>query len=238
MTVTKKEKRETSIWTIFILLASIISLFNQIFIVLIKSDPELKTLLIYLDDAFCLFFIIDFAYRFYTAENKIDYMRWGWIDLVSSIPVLGWSSFSRAVRILRIFRVLRAFKNFHVIMHLVFRDRVKGTFYSIISFALFLIFASSIVILMAEEHVHSTIKTAEDAIWWTLSTISTVGYGDKVPVTTLGRIIGALVMLSGVAVSACLTAYVTYFFVEHEEDSDLREIKRDLAEIKEILRNR
>jgi voltage-gated potassium channel len=228
------DKKNFSFWTLFIFATSIVSLFNQVFIVLIDSDPELKHLLIYLDDTLCIFFLSDFIYKFTTAKNKLKYMRWGWIDLLSSIPAIGWFRWGRLTRIFRIIRVLRAFKNFHELFHALFKNRIKGTFYSVALFAIFLILFAAIIVLMAEEHVDSNIKTAEDAIWWSVVTVTTVGYGDRYPVTTVGRIIGAALMFTGAGLFSVLTAYIAAFFVEHE-DHGLKQIKSELREIKELL---
>jgi hypothetical protein len=62
--------------------------------------------------------------------------------------------------------------------------------------------------LSVETDPNSNIKTAEDAIWWTITTITTVGYGDRYPVTTAGRIIGMIVMVSGVGLFGTYTAYI------------------------------
>ncbi len=232
-----EDKKNFSFWTIFIFVASVLSLFNQIFIVLIKSDPELISLLVYLDDTLCLFFIADFLYKFTTAKSKLNYMKWGWIDLLSSIPAVGWFRWGRLTRIFRILRVLRAFKSFHEIVDTLFKNRIKGTFYSVIIFAIFLVLFSSIIMLMAEEHVDSTIKTAEDAIWWSIVTVTTVGYGDKVPITTVGRIVATAVMFTGIGLFGVLTAYVSSFMLEHE-DLDIREVKKELREIKKLLQEK
>ncbi|WP_338327313.1 potassium channel family protein [Porphyromonas gingivalis] len=59
----------------------------------------------------------------------------------------------------------------------------------------------------------SNITTAEDAIWWSYVTITTVGYGDKYPVTTEGRIIAMFLMTAGVGLFGTFTAYIASLFV-------------------------
>ena len=73
---------------------------------------------------------------------------------------------------------------------------------------------SSIAILQVETDPNSNIKTAEDAIWWAYVTITTVGYGDKFPVTTEGRIIAAVLMTVGVGLFGTFTAFLASWFVE------------------------
>ncbi|MBM3452384.1 MAG: two pore domain potassium channel family protein [Bacteroidetes bacterium] len=72
---------------------------------------------------------------------------------------------------------------------------------------------STIRILQVENDPKSNIKTAEDAIWWADVTITTVGYGDKFPVTSEGRIISAILMTTGVGLFGIFTAFVAPWFV-------------------------
>ena len=76
---------------------------------------------------------------------------------------------------------------------------------------------SSIAILEFENEVNSNIKTAEDAIWWSYVTITTVGYGDKFPITTEGRIIGAILMTTGVGIFGTFTALVSSWFIQNKD---------------------
>jgi voltage-gated potassium channel len=80
-----------------------------------------------------------------------------------------------------------------------------------------LIIFSSIAILQVEKDPASNIKSAEDAIWWAYVTITTVGYGDKYPVTTEGRVIAAVLMTAGVGLFGTFTAYVASWFVAEKQ---------------------
>lgn len=77
---------------------------------------------------------------------------------------------------------------------------------------------SAIAILQVEDDPNSNIKTAEDAIWWAYVTITTVGYGDKFPVTTEGRIIAAALMTIGVGLFGTFTAFLASFFVADRQE--------------------
>jgi voltage-gated potassium channel len=78
---------------------------------------------------------------------------------------------------------------------------------------LILIF-SSIAILQVENTANGNIKTAEDAIWWAYTTITTVGYGDKYPVTSEGRLIAIFLMTFGVGMFGTMTAYISSLFIK------------------------
>ena len=95
---------------------------------------------------------------------------------------------------------------------------------------------SSIAILIAEDEPEANIKTAEDAIWWSVTTMTTVGYGDKYPVTTEGRIIAAVVMCAGVGLFGTLSGLVASFFLgKPEAKSEMQEVSERLKRIEERL---
>ena len=199
---------------ILILFLSVYVLAALLLDMFIDLPHEVSRLLILIDDIICLVFLCDFGLRFYRAKNKLRFMRWGWIVLVSSIPTMEYMRAGRAIRLLRILRILRAFRSTrHLIQH-VFRSRTRGTLATAAIIAVLTIIFSSISILEVEHDPKSNIKTAEDAIWWSYVTITSVGYADKYPVTTEGRIIAALLMAVGVGLFGTFTAFLASWFVE------------------------
>jgi voltage-gated potassium channel len=179
---------------------------------------ETSTLLGYIDNGICAFFFLEFCVRFKRAKNKLKFMKWGWIDLVSSIPMVDFLRAGRLLRLIRLFRVVRAFRSTqHLVSH-IFANKAQGAFTSISVIAVLITIFSAIGILQVENDPNSNIKTAEDAIWWAYVTITTVGYGDKYPVTTEGRIIAAILMTAGVGIFGTFTAYVASWFVAKPEE--------------------
>jgi len=83
---------------------------------------------------------------------------------------------------------------------------------------------SAIAVLSVETAPESNIKTAEDAIWWTIVTITSVGYGDRYPVTSEGRLIGVLVMIVGVGLFGTYTGYIASLFTAARKKDDDSEI--------------
>jgi voltage-gated potassium channel len=69
--------------------------------------------------------------------------------------------------------------------------------------------------LLERDRPDSTVRTFGEGLWWSLSTITTVGYGDHVPVTTLGRLIAGVVMVVGVAVIGAVAAIVAFAMTLH-----------------------
>jgi voltage-gated potassium channel len=174
---------------------------------------QTSVLLNYIDNVICAFFFLEFCVRFYQAENKLIFMRWGWIDLISSIPMVDFLRAGRVLRLIRLLRLIRAFRSIHQLLHHIFQNKAQGAFTSVAILAILLIIFSAIGILQVEKDPNSNIKTAEDALWWAYVTITTVGYGDKYPVTTEGRLIAVVLMTGGVGLFGTFTAYVASWFV-------------------------
>jgi voltage-gated potassium channel len=143
-------------------------------------------------------------------------MKWGWIDLIASIPTFDFMRAGRLLRLIRLIRLIRAYKSVKHITSHVFKNKIQGTLTSVSLIAVLVLLFSSIAILQFETAPESNIKTAEDAIWWSYVTITTVGYGDKFPVTTEGRIIAAILMTVGVGLFGTFTAYVSSWFVKSD----------------------
>ncbi|MFN3638958.1 MAG: potassium channel family protein [Chloroherpetonaceae bacterium] len=176
-------------------------------------NEEVSKLINYFDYLICAVFFFEFWYRLFTAENKWQYLKWGWIDLLSSIPMIDAFRTARLVRIVRVIRIVKAYRSVQQLLTYLFHNRVKGTFASAILTAVLMLIFSAIAILKVETAPESNITTAEDAIWWAFVTITTVGYGDKYPVTTEGRIVAAILMTVGVGLFGTFTAYISSWFV-------------------------
>jgi len=180
-----------------------------------------------IDHAICVIFFVDFLVRFFSAKNKWRYMRWGWIDLISSIPVFDFLLAARLFRVIQLLRVLRAFRSMSIITKYYFSNKIRGTFTSVGIIAVLMVIFSAITILNVEKDApNANIKTAEDALWWAYVTITTVGYGDKFPVTTEGRIIAVALITVGVGLFGTFTAYVASWFAEKREEEEQDKEKR------------
>lgn len=198
-------------------------LYDTIYVI----DPETSRLLNYIDYAICFLFLVEFGIRYYAAENKAKFMRWGWIDLISSIPMVDFLRVGRLFRLIRLLRVIRAFRSTRQLVHHIFKNRTQGALTSVSIFAILVVIFSAIAILQVEHDPNSNIKTAEDALWWAYVTVTTVGYGDRYPVTTEGRLIASVLMTAGVGLFGTFTAYIASFFV-----ADLKARKDEKDEAK------
>jgi voltage-gated potassium channel len=211
----QQEKLNT--FQILIILLSVYVLAALFLDTVLVLPTETSNLLTLVDNGICVIFLLEFAIRFRKAQNKLQFMKWGWIDLISSIPTVDALRVGRLFRLIRLIRILRAVRSTKLLMSFVFANRKKGTFSAVAIISLLLIIFSSIAILNFENNPDSNIKTAEDALWWSFVTITTVGYGDRFPITTEGRLIAAILMIGGVGLFGTFTGFVASWFMEEKK---------------------
>lgn len=198
----------------------------------VTLPPQVNLLIERFDFVICLIFIADFIVRLYKAPSKLSFLKWGWLDLLSSVPMFDFLRWGRLVRIVRILRILRAFRSTKVLLTYLFRNRAKGTFAAVAMISIVMVIFASIAILNAESIAESNIKTPGDALWWAFATITTVGYGDRFPVTHEGRFIAAILMTTGVGLFGTFTAYVASLFMEGEHKKENTEIQVLIDEVR------
>lgn len=180
----------------------------------VELPAETIRVLRWIDNLVCGLFFIDFVVRFRRAESKLQFMKWGWIDLLASIPEVAALRWGRLFRVFRILRLIRAVKSLRLIFDMLFtHNRTRGGVASVGTIAFLVLSLSSTGILMVERAPESNIRTAEDAVWWSVTTVTTVGYGDKYPVTLAGRAIAAALMFTGVGLFGTLSGVIASFFL-------------------------
>jgi voltage-gated potassium channel len=204
--------------SLIILILSLYVLISLVSTTFFNVSPEVQKILMQIDNFICIIFLIDFFYRFYKAPNKLKFLKWGWIDFISSIPFIDFLRVGRLLRLLRLLRILRAFKSVKHIAEHVYKDKSKGLLSTVAVIAFLMVLFSSVTILQVETAPNSNIKTAEDALWWSYTTLTTVGYGDRYPVTTEGRLIAAVLMTTGVGLCGTFAGYIASILMSKKED--------------------
>lgn len=182
---------------------------------LLAIDGDVKTLLELIDWFVCGVFFVDFCVTLYRAEYKAKYFfTWGWIDLLSSIPMINALRIGRVARLLRIFRVLRALRATKVLVGHLLAHRAESALFSAATVAFSLIVFSAIAVLTLEQNASgASIVTAEDALWWAVSTVTTVGYGEVYPITSEGRAVAVVLMIGGVGLFAALSGIIAAYLM-------------------------
>jgi voltage-gated potassium channel len=215
----------------------IIALFLQL---IIKLPLPIIFLLDSFDFIICVIFLFDFFYRLVNSSNKLHFLKWGWIDFISSIPTIDILRWGRLFRVFRILRLLRAFKSTKFLVSYIFQNRAKCSFAAAALISFLLVIFSSIAILTFEDIPSSHIKSPIDALWWSFSTISTTGSGEAYPITSAGKILSVVLAISGVGLFGTFTAYVAKFFIEpsqKQEEIEIIELKKQISILNSKLDN-
>ncbi|MBI5331652.1 MAG: potassium channel family protein [Betaproteobacteria bacterium] len=229
-------------YLLFMLALSVVALGLLAVDALMTLDAATHDLINLLDNAVCVLFLLDFALTFWRAENRMRYFfTWGWLDLISSIPMIDALRWGRLARVFRIFRVLRALRAARLLGGLILEYRAQSAALTAALISLLLVTFSAIAILHLETAPGSNIRTAEEALWWAVTTITTVGYGDFYPVTTEGRFLATGLMVSGVGLFGAFSGLVASWLMrpeERQQDSELAQIQAELAALRADLARR
>ena len=180
-----KTNNDVNPFQIFMLILSLHVVVSSLLQLVFTLSSNVTEILTSVDNIICLFFFTDFIIRFYQAESKLKFMKWGWIDLLSSIPMVEQLQFIRMIRIARILRAIQHIRSSKLVLKMIFEHRFKATFslVSAISFVL-VTFGAVGILLLEQGQIGSNINNGVDALWWSFVTITTVGYCDYYPVTT------------------------------------------------------
>jgi voltage-gated potassium channel len=204
-----------------------------------RLDPRVRAILDHADYVVCVLFLADFVVSLIQAPDRWRYFTtWGWIDLLSSVPTIHVVRWGRAARIVRVFRVLRGLRATKLLTTLVLRRRAENTILAASLVALLLVVFCSIAVLHFEDSPESNIKTANDAIWWALATITTASYGDRYPVTAEGRFIATILMCAGVGLFGTFSGFLAAWFMgtdKQTHESEVAAIRQEIAALHEVL---
>jgi voltage-gated potassium channel len=165
-----------------------------------------------------LMFVADYLIRLRLASDGRAFVRRNVVDLlIIALPIL------RPLRLLRLVVLLRVLNRGATTS---LRGRVAVY---VTGAVILLVTVASLAELDAERgHEGANIETFGDALWWSVTTITTVGYGDRFPVTTLGRLIAVGLMLSGIALIGIVTASMATWLLDHVRATE-QETQADVA---------
>jgi voltage-gated potassium channel len=244
-----KDSKRSNAYELFILVLTVLSLGIMVVLVLPVSQATRQLLTVY-DNAICVVFLVDFFGNLFGAPTKREYFigRRGWLDLLGSIPSLGFFKYTallrlaRLSRLARITRLLRGQKKRELIDDVLTHRGQYAAFISVMAALIVLVVCSILVLQFESRSADANITTGGDALWWALVTITTVGYGDYFPVTGAGRVTGAFVMFAGVGIIGALASILASILVpapkteeEPEELPATGTVREELVEIKAEL---
>lgn len=230
-------------YELFIGALSVLSIVNMVLLLFVKNE-SMEYVIDIMNAIMTPIFLGDFFYRFFTTESKSTYFfrNFGWADLLSSLPFPN----AKILRLFRMWRVIRLFKKFGVrnLAKEFITHRAENALLTVVFLVLCVLEFGALAMLRAElQSPDANITDASDAVWWTFVTITTVGYGDRFPVTNLGRIIGIFVMIAGVGLFGTLSGFLANQFLTpptpKEEEAvvyaDPNDPKARITELKQML---
>lgn len=198
------------------------------------------------------FFCVEYALRIATADflypdkNKFRavgrflFSFDGIVDLLTIIPAFFLTGFVvfrllRVVRIFHLFRINSKYDSFNVIKSVLYNKR--NQIFSSVFIIVILMLASSLGIYSVEHEAQPDVyENAFSGIWWSVSAMLTVGYGDIYPVTVIGQFMAILIAFLGVGVVAIPTGIISAGFVEQYQKDQHSDVKHmDIDKVGEIL---
>ena len=224
-------------YLVFMLALSIYAVVALAISTFLTLPAQTRLILEYADTAVCLLFLADFVVTIIRSENRLRYLvTWGWLDLLSSIPAVDLLRWGRLARVLRILRILRAAKATKVLAEFLLYRRAQSAFLAASLLSILLIVLSASAVLQFETSPEANIRDAEDALWWAVVTITTVGYGDRFPLSTEGRLIAVLLMLAGVGLFGLFSGFVAAWFLgaPGSQSEELQPVERLEAEVRSL----
>jgi voltage-gated potassium channel len=236
-------------YELFILVLTVFSLMLMALSLLPLKNAVQQLLLVY-QNALCVIFLIDFAANLRHAPTWRAYVihQRGWLDLMGSLPALGLFNFSVLLRLARLSRLTRIMRLMHrqnqkQLVEEVLHNRGRYAALVTLLLAFIVLSTASVLVLVFEDAApDANITSGGDAMWWAIVTITTVGYGDKFPVTAAGRVTGVFVMFAGVGIIGSLAGILSSLILpspsaptNDSRDAELAEIRGELAALRHLL---
>ena len=177
-------------------------------------------------------FAFEYVVRVTLTPNRWRFVRREWPSLLLvALPFLRPLRLVRSTRALRLLRLGRLVSALSEVVKTGRSVLFRHNLHYAVAVTIGVVLASAAAVHVVEGEADGPIVSLGDALWWSVTTVTTVGYGDKYPVTPAGRGIAAFLMLSGIALFGILTANIAAFFVEQDQEDD-----RVVAKLDEVLR--
>lgn len=199
-----------------------------------------------IDNGIWLVFVIDYFTRLFLADDKKQFFRHHIFDLLSIIPASSLFFFFRIAQIGETFRLLKLFR----ILRLVGFTGRLASFFKRNELVYYLYISIAVIMVTAAMFCISEKVSYQTALWWAITTATTIGYGDVIPKTAIGRGAAIVLMLLGIGFIGTLTGTITEFFAREDEakvgeqldrlEAENHQLHAELDEIKQLLvaRNR
>jgi voltage-gated potassium channel len=199
-----------------------------------KVSPATSDALDSIDYAVWAVFAIEYLVKLYLSPKRWKFFTRHLVDLlVIAVPVL------RPLRALRLLRLLRIARAALILSSALKRAREllthHGLHYVLLSVLAIIGLCSALELAFEQHAPGATIRTFGDALWWSIVTVTTVGYGDKYPVSAGGRGVAVVLMITGIGLVGVLSATVASYFVGQRAEQDMTDLHQRLDRIEAAL---
>ena len=207
------------------------------------TTPEMRGVAMAINWVIWIAFVVEFAIG-WAADRTWRFPRKAWFDLLLILvtPPFGVPEAMqsiRSVRVLRVLRLLRAVGVAVMGVRLAQRHFAKKKFHYVLLIACGTVVLGAVAVYALEADENKSIRHFGDALWWAITTVTTVGYGDITPVTPEGRLVAVALMLTGIGVIGVFTATVASLLFEEQQtqNPEMTEILVRLERIEQQLQN-
>jgi len=193
------------------LILSIYVVLQLSFEVILDLSERTQLILTWIDFTICIVFLLDWFFFFLRSTEKKQYLKTRFIDLVASIPftqILRPLRILRIVRIVRTLRIVRSLKGAFPLLRVLLKNPARSALSVYLTITLVIYFYCSVGLYNVEREVNSSISNFGDVLWMSFTTLTSVGYGDIYPVTGGGRILAAVLVITGMGLFSLLTAEI------------------------------
>lgn len=190
--------------------------------------------ILYFDLFVVIILIVQFLIQLKNAKDKTNYIKNNWFDLLGMVPEIlipGFATFLRYFRLIKILSLFR--KNLSQLTEFFKKTHLELGIITVI----FILIAAATIFYFFENGVNPNVNSIDDAMWYTLITITTIGFGDIYPQTIGGRIATVIIIFTGLGFISYLAASVTGWFLSETKKEEEKIRKESNKEFKELKTN-
>lgn len=211
------KERLLKVWDISIIALSFYTILEFLLELVIKIPQYTVDVLDTVDFVLCILFFADWLGYFLASTEKKKYFWTHLLDLISSIPFLQIVKplrVARAIRVVRLVRLVRGFRGAERFIKIFTKSRARSAMSLYIVITILIYFYGTIGVYNFEVGINKNVSTFGDAMWMCFTTLTTVGYGDCYPITAGGRILCAILVITGMGLFSLFTAEFATFILK------------------------
>ncbi len=221
---TKEERSELYIepqmsarWDLAVVVTTVVSLALAILDALFDLGRLVSGVIFWADNVACLFFFVDFVRRLRRARRRREFVRRNWVDVLGAVPMVDAFRSVRLIRLVRLVRLTRLAPHWQTWLRRYEVSMPTGAVTSIGVFTILMWVLSASAFYRFEKAANGNIDEFSDALWWSMTTLSTVGYGDIYPSTDGGRVVAIATMVLGIGLLGAVAATVASALVDFRD---------------------